>query len=66
MIAVTTTSKQEYLHTHNETIEYYHIKSKRVKTSEIIVDDGKIVIRTPYHKPLSEIENLIKRKGVGF
>jgi predicted metal-dependent hydrolase len=47
----------------NNTIEYFVIKSKRVKTSEISVDDDKVIIRTPFGKSLSEIEKTIKEKA---
>jgi predicted metal-dependent hydrolase len=46
----------------NKTVEYDVIKSKRVKTSEIIVDENRIVIRTPSNKPQSEIHQIIEKK----
>jgi predicted metal-dependent hydrolase len=47
----------------NSTIEYSVIRSKRVKTSEISVDDDKVIIRTPFGKPLPEIEKTIEEKA---
>ena len=47
----------------NNRIEYSVIRSKRVKTSEITVDDDKVIIRTPFGKPLSEIEKIIEEKA---
>jgi hypothetical protein len=34
----------------SKTIEYSVIPSKRIKTSEIIVDANEIIVRTPYNK----------------
>lgn len=45
------------------TIPYYIIKSKRVKTSEIIVDANKVTIRTPLHKDKSEIQGIVLDKA---
>ncbi len=42
----------------NATIEYSIVKSKRIKTSEIIVDADNVLIRTPFDKPLSEIDKI--------
>jgi hypothetical protein len=39
------------------TIEYDLVKSKRVKTSEIIVNENKILVRTPYNK--SQFDKLL-------
>lgn len=47
---------------HGKTIiKYDIIKSKRRKTSEIIIDD-QIIIRTPYNKPLEEIKRIMEDK----
>ena len=47
---------------HGKTImKYTIVKSKRRKTSEIIIDD-KIVIRTPIAKPLKEIKGIMEDK----
>ena len=48
-------------------INYNLVRSKRVKTCEIIInDENTVVVRSPYSKPLSEIENLLKNKMTGF
>lgn len=47
----------------NKSIEYSIIKSKRIKTSEIIVDKDKVVVRTPFHKSLLEVEKIIQSKS---
>ena len=54
-------SKHEYLNG-TKRIEYFVVRTRRSKTSEIIVDSDKIVIRVPYSKPDKEIESLIKEK----
>ena len=44
-------------------IEYYHIPRKRIKTSEIIVgDENDIIVRTPFDKSCTEVQNLMKTK----
>jgi len=55
------TSKHEYLHGTRK-VEYFVFRTRRRKTSEIIVDSDEIVIRVPYSKPLTEIESLMKEK----
>jgi predicted metal-dependent hydrolase len=45
-----------------ETIEYSVHRSKRVRTSEIIVDEDSVMVRTPMDKPMSEIESIVGRK----
>jgi len=45
------------------TIEYDLVKSKRVKTSEIIVDENKILVRTPFDKSQFEIDKLLEGKA---
>lgn len=47
----------------NNLIDYSVIRSKRLKTSEVIVDENSVVIRVPYNKPDSEIDNILQRKG---
>ena len=44
-------------------ITYSIVKSKRVKTSEIIVEANKVLVRTPFHKPVSEIHEIVKKKA---
>jgi predicted metal-dependent hydrolase len=41
------------------TIPYNIVKSKRIKTSEIIVESHKVTIRTPLNKSQSDIEGII-------
>jgi predicted metal-dependent hydrolase len=45
------------------TIPYHIVKSKRVKTSEIIVESDKVTIRTPLNKSQSDIEGIISGKA---
>ncbi|MDQ6668321.1 MAG: hypothetical protein M3Y53_08875 [Thermoproteota archaeon] len=45
---------------------YSIVKSKRVKTSEIIVDADKVVVRAPFHKPVVEIHDIIQKKVAGY
>jgi predicted metal-dependent hydrolase len=45
------------------TIPYNIIKSRRVKTSEVIVDSDKVTIRTPLNKDLSNIQRIISAKA---
>jgi predicted metal-dependent hydrolase len=45
------------------TIPYHVVKSKRIKTSEIIVDSDKVTIRTPLNKNLSDIKRLVSGKA---
>lgn len=47
----------------NTTIEYDLIKSRRIKTSEIIVDESKILIRAPFDKSQLEIDKLLESKS---
>jgi len=46
----------------NSVIQYTVVKSKRRKTSEIIVDKNGVVIRTPQRKPMSEIRKIMENK----
>lgn len=39
-------------------IQYGNIKSKCIKTSEIIIDADKVTIRTPLNKDISEVRKL--------
>jgi predicted metal-dependent hydrolase len=47
----------------SSTIEFSVVKSRRMKTSEIIVEPNKVTIRTPFNKPVSEIRKLIQKKA---
>ena len=51
------------MHYGNTTINYSVIKTKRRKTSEIIVDKDTVEIRTPFDKPDHEIRNIVKDKA---
>jgi predicted metal-dependent hydrolase len=55
------TSKQIYQYG-NQKIKYNLVRSKRRKTSEIIVDEKEIILRVPFDKPLSEIEKILSNK----
>jgi predicted metal-dependent hydrolase len=55
--------QQDQIQYGRRTISYYIIKSKRVKTSEIIVDADKVTIRTPLNKELSEIQAILLDKA---
>ena len=45
-----------------ESIECSIHRSKRVRTSEIIVDEDSVMVRTPMDKPMSEIESIVRKK----
>jgi predicted metal-dependent hydrolase len=45
------------------TIPYYIIKTKRTKTSEVIVDGDTVTVRTPYDKDIDEIQRLVLDKA---
>lgn len=45
-----------------ETITASIHRSKRIRTSEIIVDGDSVEIRTPMNKPMAEIEGLVRKK----
>jgi predicted metal-dependent hydrolase len=45
------------------TIPYHIIKSKRIKTSEIIVESDRVTIRTPLNKSQSDIQGIISGKA---
>ena len=45
------------------TIPYYIIKTRRIKTSELIVDADTITVRTPYDKDKTEIQRLVLDKA---
>jgi len=44
-------------------IKYSVIKSRRIKTSELIVDNNEILVRTPFDKPDHEIQKIIQNKA---
>jgi len=45
------------------TIKYSIIKTKRAKTSQIVVDRDNVIVRTPLSKSKLEIENIVKDKA---
>ena len=48
----------------NATINYELIRSsRRKKTSEIIFKEGKVIVRSPIGKPISEIESFIQKNA---
>jgi predicted metal-dependent hydrolase len=47
----------------SSTIAYTIVKSRRVKTSEIIVEANKVLVRTPFHKPVAEIHEIVRKKA---
>lgn len=47
----------------NTVIEYSLIKSKRRKTSQIMVDGDEVIVRTPLAKDNSEIKKIIQNKA---
>jgi len=57
----TTISKQLYQYG-DQQLEYTLVKSRRRKTSEVIVDENEITLRIPFHKSLSDAENLMGSK----
>ena len=58
-------SLEQKLHYGNATINYELIRSNRRKnTSQITVGkDGKVTVRSPIDKPISEIENFIQKNA---
>jgi predicted metal-dependent hydrolase len=44
-------------------IKYSIIKTKRAKTSQIVVDRDNVIVRTPLSKSKFEIENIVKDKA---
>ena len=55
--------REELLRYGSKTIAFCIVKSKRIKTSEIIVDANIVVIRTPFHKPASEVHGIVREKA---
>ncbi|MEX2059530.1 MAG: M48 family metallopeptidase [Nitrosopumilaceae archaeon] len=46
----------------NSVINYSVVKSRRRKTSQIVVDKNGVLVRTPLNKPDKEIEKIVDRK----
>lgn len=44
-------------------IDYYIKRSKRIKTSELIVDSDRIEIRTPLNKTLENTRDIVRDKA---
>jgi predicted metal-dependent hydrolase len=44
-------------------IDYYIKRSKRIKTSELIVDSDRIEVRTPLNKTLEDTRDIVRNKG---
>jgi len=61
MTLISIKSKQTYQYG-NRKVDYLLIKSKRRKTSEVIVDKDEITIRAPFEKSLQEIEKILDDK----
>ena len=60
---MTRIQQQQTLHYGTSTIDYSIVRSRRRKTSEIIVDAENVIVRTPYNKSLEEINDLVRRKA---
>ena len=43
-------------------ISFKLVRSRRRKTSELIVDKNEIILRAPFNKPVPEIEGIIRKK----
>ena len=55
---------QVYKVTHNgKSIEFEVIRGNRVKTSEIVVEPNKVIVRAPAKKSINEIKEIVKRKA---
>jgi predicted metal-dependent hydrolase len=55
--------QQQKLHYGTSIIDYSIVRSRRRKTSEIIVDAENVIIRTPYDKSIEEIEHMVREKA---
>lgn len=44
-------------------IDYSIVRSRRRKTSEIIVDAKNVIVRAPNDKPLEEIKKIVRAKA---
>lgn len=47
----------------NRKIKFDIVQSKRIKTSEIIVEPYRVLVRSPYSKSLQEIESMVHKKA---
>lgn len=55
--------QQQKLHYGTRIIDYSIVRSRRRKTSEIIVDEDSVIVRTPYDKSLEEINDIVRGKA---
>jgi predicted metal-dependent hydrolase len=44
-------------------VDYSIVRSRRRKTSEIIVDEENVIVRTPYDKSIEEINDIVRGKA---
>ena len=44
-------------------INYSIVRSRRRKTSEIIVDEENVIVRAPYEKSLEDINDIVRGKA---
>jgi predicted metal-dependent hydrolase len=56
-----TLSKQNYKY-RDQKFSYTVVRSRRRKTSEIIVDEDQVLVRIPFTKSLTDVENLMQSK----
>lgn len=54
---------RQKLHYGTSIIDYSIVRSRRRKTSEIIVDEEHVIVRTPYNKPIEEINDIVRGKA---
>jgi predicted metal-dependent hydrolase len=62
-VASMTSIEQQKLHYGTRIIDYSIVRSKRRKTSEIIVDEENVIVRTPHDKSLEEINDIVRGKA---
>ena len=55
--------QQQKLHYGTSVIDYSVVRSRRRKTSEIIVDAENVIIRSPCDKSLEEINEIVRGKA---
>lgn len=54
---------QQKFHYGTSIIDYSVVRSRRRKTSEIIVDEENVIVRTPYDKSIEDINNIVREKA---
>jgi predicted metal-dependent hydrolase len=57
------TKIQQKLHYGTSIIDYSIVRSRGRKTSEIIVDEENVIVRTPYDKSIEEINDIVREKA---